>query len=85
MAVEFSPRRCCWDLRFERTPPRPPKETRTTWPSVASGRPGARCGTRRTSKATVVLAHLERERGCHAPALFIHDFPARRLDNLRQR
>ena len=29
------------------------------------------------------LAHL-RERGCHAPALFIHDFPARRLDNLRQ-
>ncbi len=34
-------------------------------------------------QGTVVLAHL-RERGCHVPALFIHDFPARRLDNLRQ-
>ena len=34
-------------------------------------------------QGTLVLSELRRA-GCQAPAVFVHDFPARRLENLRR-
>jgi hypothetical protein len=72
------------DLRFDRAPP---EALLGDLDDVARQLFG---GDRRRAltylqdqQGTLVLGHL-RQHGYDAPALFVHDFPARRLDNLRR-
>jgi|JI6StandDraft_1071083.scaffolds.fasta_scaffold447485_2 ActR/RegA family two-component response regulator len=84
VAVEFAPEALLLDLRFERTPAAALEGDADDLATRRFGGDRARALRHlQDQQGTVVLAHL-RERGCHVPALFIHDFPARRLDNLRQ-
>ena len=72
------------DLRFDRTPA---ADLLGDVPELASrlfGGDHARAQRYvQDQQGALILAAL-RELGCHAPAVFVHDFPARRLDNLRR-
>jgi hypothetical protein len=72
------------DMRFERTP------TEDLLGDVEGTAKRLFAGDRERARrhlvdqqGALVLASL-REAGCHAPAVFVHDFPARRLENLRK-
>jgi CheY-like chemotaxis protein len=72
------------DLRFERAP----AETLLGDVEGTAARLFAGDRTRalrylKEQQGALVLAHL-REAGIDAPAVFVHDFPARRLENLRK-
>jgi CheY-like chemotaxis protein len=84
VAAAFAPEALLLDLRFERTPAAALEGDADDLAARRFGGDRARALRHlQDQQGTVVLARL-RERGCHVPALFIHDFPARRLDNLRQ-
>ncbi|MCA9578056.1 MAG: hypothetical protein R3B40_08030 [Polyangiales bacterium] len=84
VARDFAPEGLLLDLRFERTPA-------DALEGDADDLAARRFGGDRTralrhlqdQQGTIVLAQL-RAQGCDVPALFVHDFPARRLANLQQ-
>ena len=84
LARSFVPHALLLDLRFERTPA---SDLEGDVDALAQRRFGGDASRAlrhlQDQQGTVVLAKL-REEGCVVPALFVHDFPPRRLQNLRQ-
>ena len=84
VAASWAPHVCLLDLRFERTAP---EALEGDVEGLASRRFGGDRGRAlrhlQDQQGTIVLARL-REQGWDGRALFVHDFPARRLANLRR-
>jgi DNA-binding NarL/FixJ family response regulator len=84
VAREFAPDALLLDLRFERTPADALEGDADDLAQRRFGGDRARALRHlQDQQGTIVLARLRAD-GCSAPALFVHDFPARRLANLRQ-
>ena len=83
-ARDATPDALLLDLRFDRTPI---ADLLGDVPDLATrlfGGDHARAQRYvQDQQGALILAAL-RELGCHAPAVFVHDFPARRLENLRR-
>ena len=84
LAREFQPDALLLDLRFERTPADALEGDADDLAQRRFGGDRARALRHlQDQQGTIVLAQL-RAQGCDVPALFVHDFPARRLANLQQ-
>ena len=71
------------DLRFERSPLEDLVGDLEATTKRLGGDRGRAVRWLKEQQGTLVLGAL-REAGCHSPAVFVHDFPPRRLKNLRR-
>lgn len=72
------------DLRFERAEPDVLiGDVAATADRLFGGDRARALAWVKDQQGTLILGAL-REAGCDAPAVFVHDFPSRRLDNLRK-
>lgn len=84
VATDFEPEVLLLDLRFERTPADALEGDADELAARRFGGDRARALRHlQDQQGTIVLAQLRAE-GITARALFVHDFPARRLSNLQQ-
>lgn len=72
------------DLRFERADPQAlVGDLQSTADRLFGGDRGRALEWIKDQQGTLILGELRRA-GCDAPAVFVHDFPPRRLANLRK-